>query len=144
MDVKLAIEATIFLIDPASEGRRFIVEEDAAIFDCGLRLGVAAGCDVEGIAVGNSHVGPPVPGRDADLFGEIVDAKDCAALVASGNDKCALYAGQWRIDDSGDGRLPLACDACYVQFASADEVVDQRTFADRANDDYVGNGSRRQ
>ena len=42
--------------------------------------------DVEcGLAIGR-NVGPPVPGRDADLLGEVLDAENRTALVAASYD----------------------------------------------------------
>ena len=109
--VELAVEAAELLARPAGERRRLVVDEDAAV----PHRRLAAACS--GRRATNSarwlphrHVGPPVPGRDADLLRQVVDAEDRAALVAAGDDQRAVDAGPGPGDDGGDRRLPLSAD----------------------------------
>src|SRR5690606_18679122 len=91
--VKLAVEAAAAGVpggvEPAEERGVLVVDEEAAILHLGLAQRVAAGKDVELGALLRRHVCPEVPGRDADLSGELVHAVDGAALVAAGDDQRA-------------------------------------------------------
>ena len=120
---------------PAAEGRGLVVEEDAAVLDRGLAAHVAPGRDVERGAVADGHVGPPVPGRDADLLREVVDAEDRAALVAAGDDQGAVDARPRPLDDLDERGLPAAADLADVELAGLDEPLDQAAPAQRADDD---------
>src|SRR5277367_5115001 len=82
----------------------------------------------------DGDVGPPGPGRDADLFGEIVDGEDGAALVGSGDDESGVDAGEWVGDDLGDGGLPVVGDVGDVEFVFGDEAGDERAVADGSDE----------
>src|SRR5580692_2559060 len=128
---------TVFLVDPAGERRGFVVEEDAAVCDSGFADDPTAGFDVERIFVGGGDIGPPVPGRDADVFREIVDAVDGSTLVAAGDDEGARDAWEGMIDDLSEGRFPFAANGADIDFVLADEAIDEGAFADGSNDDEV-------
>lgn len=82
MSVELGSEGTvatvlgIFDVRPPGQRRRFVVDEKAAVLD---RRGLLHFHSVEGVnfsvALGR-HICEPVPWRDTDLFGDIVDAVD--------------------------------------------------------------------
>ena len=74
---------------------------------------------------GARHVGPPVPGRDADLLREIVDAEDRPALVAAGDDEDARRRparAARRLDDARppSGRGSRGRRACPARTSSLD------------------------
>ncbi len=108
-----------FGADPEIEVGLFVIEEDAAVFDAGLTLLILAGENVErGLVIGRD-VGPPVPRGDADLFGEVVNAEDRAALVAAGDDQGAVDAGQGVGDGLQKEGFPFAANAADVDLARA-------------------------
>ena len=135
--VELAVHGAERFFRPAAERGSFVVEEDAAVFDGRLGLEMAAGIDDERVMMRDAHVGPPVPGRDTDLGGEIVDAEDGAALIGAGDHQRAADAGQGTVDDRGDGGLPVAGDAGDVEFAAPYEAVDEGAVADGADEHGV-------
>ena len=100
--IELRVHAAELFCCPAAERGGLIVEEDAAILHAGFGLEVTAGCDVERVLMADGDIGPPGPGRDTDLFGEIVDGEDGAALVGAGDDECGADAGEWVRDGLGD------------------------------------------
>ncbi len=121
--------------DPVGKVGGFVVEKDAAVFDAGLAVNVAAGFDEEGIVVLRGDIGPVMPGGDADLFGEIVDAVNGAAFVAAYDDEGALDARERIGDRLGDVGFPLAGDGGGVELFFADEAVDEGGFAEGADED---------
>ena len=87
--------------------------------------------------MGDRDIGPPIPGRDADAGGEIVDAEDGAATVAPGNDEGAVHTGQGMVLELELVAFPLAGEAVGVKFAGGDELVEQRALTEGADDDEI-------
>ncbi|OQB95516.1 MAG: hypothetical protein BWX86_01161 [Verrucomicrobia bacterium ADurb.Bin122] len=129
LGVKLRVEAAELLRGPTGQARSLVVEEDAAVFHDRLAGDVAAGAHVGLGAFLRRHVGPPVPGRDAELFGKFVEAVDRAALVAARDHQCTGDARHGRFDGGNDKRLPLARKVRGREFSGKDELVDQRAAA---------------
>ena len=80
------------------------------------------------------NIRPPIPRRDADLLGQIVDAVDRAAFVAAGDHQRALHARErlrHHLDEKG---FPFARDRSRIDLAVADQLIDQPALADRADD----------
>ena len=126
------------LLHPAIQRRSFVVEEDAAILHRGRAFHVAPRLHEEVVLVIHRHVRPEVPGRHADLFGDVVDAVDGPALIAAGDHQRARHARQRTRHHLDVECLPLARDARHVDPLVADQLVDQRALADRADDNRVG------
>ena len=135
--VELVVVGAELLLHPAAERRRFVVQEDAAILDRGLAFAVLAGLHEQGVLVDHGNVGPPIPGRNADLFGEIVDAVDGAALVAARDHQRAGDTGQRPVHHLDQERFPFAGYARGIDLALANQAIDQRALADGAGDHGV-------
>src|SRR5260370_7616685 len=71
----------------------------------------------------NRDVGPPIPGRDANLFRDVIDAVNGSSFVASRNDKRAIHSGERRSDCLNDKRFPLAGDGSHIKFSGIDQSV---------------------
>ncbi len=84
----------------------------------------------------DGDIGPVIPRGYPDLFGEFVDAVDCAAFVASGYHEGFIGLLDWIFDRGDDVRLALAPDGADVQFARRDEILDEFA-ACGADDDGV-------
>ncbi len=97
-----------------------------------------AGFDEQLRAFRDRHVGPPIPGGDADLLGDLVEAEDGAALVGAGDDEGAVQPGEGVGDGGDDEGLPLAGDGGHVDFSLLDQSVDERAAAQGAGDDGGG------
>ena len=132
--VHLAVDAAELLLRPTGERRRLVVEEDAAVFHRRAIVDQSHRTHVDGVAMHSRHVGPPVPGRHADLLRQLVDAVDRAALVAAGDDQRALDARQRPLDRLEQERLPASRDPGDVDLAGLGQPVDERTAPDRAHD----------
>ena len=135
--VELAVVAAEALPGPVGERRRFVVQEDAAVLDHRLVHQARIHRDAQGGMARHRHVGPPVPGRDADLFRQRVDAVNGAALVAAGDDQGALHAGQrvrHRLDEK---TFPLARQRARIDPALPGQFIDEGVAAEGADDDYV-------
>jgi hypothetical protein len=68
---------------PTSEGWSLIVNKKAAVFDSWGLLDFGGSEGVDGIVRFGSDVGKPVPWRDTDLLGDIVNAINRTAPIAS-------------------------------------------------------------
>lgn len=68
---------------PASQGRRFVVDEEAAVLDTRGFLNFGRLERVNGVARFNGHISEPVPWRDTDLLRNIVDAVDGTTAIAA-------------------------------------------------------------
>ena len=131
------VHAAELLACPAGERRRFVVDEDAAVLHGGLALGVHAGRDEQLRLMRRRHVGPPVPGRYADLRRHVVHTVDRAALVAAGNHERAVHPGHGLLDRLHDERFPLSGDRRRVDLLLARQPVDDWAFAQRADNHHL-------
>ena len=135
--VELAVVVAELLLDPARERGRLVVQKDAAVLHSRRALDVRARLHVQGAPPLDRHIGPPVPGRYADLLGQVVDAVDRAALVAAGDHQRAGDTGQrlrHHLDHEG---FPLALDDLDVELAFLGESIDDSAFAQGADKDRV-------
>ena len=110
--------------------RGFVVEEDAAVADAGLGDRVGPGRQGQVRAVRDGHVGPVIPGGDAHLLGDFVDAVDRSAHVRAGDDD--RVAGH--LQDIG---LVLSIQGGRVDASFRCEPLDQRAVL-RAGVDGAG------
>ena len=133
--VELRVEPPERVACPARESRRLIVDEDSAVLHDGLPIGVSTGKHVQRGLPAHRYVGPVVPRRHADLFGEVVDTEDRPALVAPGDDECLIDARLRLRHDLNDERLPASGEVACIQFSVADESIDERALPDRPDDD---------
>ena len=129
------------LDQPASAGI-FVIDKDAAEFDGGRTLEKVAGFDEKRIMMLGRDIGPPIPGRDAHLLRDFVDAVDGPAFVAAGDDEGFLDAGERQFDGGDDEGFPFAVNGIGFDFASFDEGVDDGALADGADDDRSLGGRR--
>ena len=136
------IEAAEALLRPVGQHGRLVVEEQAAVLDGRLFHDARTERHAERAVMRDRHVGPPVPGRDADLFRQRVDPVDRAALVAAGDDQRALHAGHRVRDRLDDEAFPLAGQRARVDLALLREAVDQAVAPERAHDDHVARRRR--
>src|SRR5882724_1295595 len=83
----------------------------------------------------NGNVGPPIPGGNADLLGDVVDAVDGPALIAASDDQSARDARNGFGDYLNQERFPFSRDGCGVDFSCANQSVNKGAFANRANND---------
>src|SRR5690554_6036072 len=95
MLVKLVVIIAKFLLHPAGQRGRFIIEENTPVLHmrCGVNTGVRL--DIEILRFLYRHIRPPVPGRDTYLLANIVNPISRAASVATDNHQSLLYARQW-------------------------------------------------
>ena len=83
----------IGIFHPRRQTGGLVVEEESAIAHGRFAVGIFAGEDIElGVAL-YGHIGPEVPGRDAYLARQLVDAVDSASLVAACDDELAVDGG---------------------------------------------------
>ena len=78
-----------------------------------------------------------MPGRNADLFGQLIDAVDGAALVVAADDERAFDPRKRICDDLMEERFPFPGDVIGVDLPFAHELINQFTLANRADDDGV-------
>src|SRR5260370_15624791 len=114
LGVKLVIVISEFFLHPTSQSGCLVVEKDATVFHGRRSLCVNARLNAKRVLMMNWNVGPPVPRGDANLFGEVVDTVNGAALVASGNDQGTADAWQRMGQGSNDERLPFAGNCANV------------------------------
>ena len=108
------------VLHPCGQTGSLIVEEDATELNSGFPIGVGTSDDIGIVVLGYGSIGPPVPGRHAQLAAQLVDAVDGASTVAAGNDHL--------ITDGGDDEfLTLAFQVGKFQ------PVNLLIFSQRAN-----------
>ena len=106
-----------FVGDPIAQVRRFVIQEDAAIFDRRRALEVFARFYKQRVFVLGGDVRPPIPRRYAHLLGQIINAVDGSPLVAAHDDQRAGDAGQGIGHDLDEKRFPLAERSARHQFS---------------------------
>ena len=126
--VHLRIDAAEVGARPVAERRLLVVDEDAAVFHFRRVLHVGPLDRLDLVPVRHRHVRPPVPRRHAHALRELVDAVDRAAFVAARDHQRVLA-------DLDQIRFPFAPDRVDVQLVLLDEIVDERAFPDRADQD---------
>ena len=124
------IEAAERIVRPVAHAGPFVVEEDATVLHGRLAVGVLTGTGIDLGVFLHGHVGPPVPGRDTQLAGKLVDAVDGAALVAAGHDDAVGL----HVDDEF---LVAAFQLLGIRL-----LVDEGTFAPRTHDNGGRGGAR--
>ena len=92
MLVALTVDSAEFLVSPVTERRPLIVNENSAILNLWLTIGIDTFLNEHIIAMLRRNIHEPIPRRNAHLVRQLVDSIDCASLVASGNDKSLAYA----------------------------------------------------
>ena len=144
MRVGLGTDVAVFgfegLGGPGAEAPVFVVEEDAAVFYGGRALLKPIAAQGYRVTMGDGDIGPPIPRRNADAGGEIVDAKDGAATVAAGDAEGTVHAGERVVHKLQDITFPLAGDTLGGEFAGGGESVEQRALTEGADDDEIGGG----
>src|SRR6267378_2198656 len=103
----------------------------------GSSLHIGAGLYKEFIMMLDGNVGPPVPRRNPNLAGEIIDTVDCSSFVASCDNQRAGHTWQRLRHDLNKKRFPFAGNGCHIDFVIADQLIDDLAFSSRANDDHV-------
>ena len=127
------VQLAVLLPRPGHEARAFVVDEDAAIFYRRRTLHVTARVHVERAVAFGRHVGPPIPGRHPDLFGQVIHAENRPALVAAGDDEGAFDSGQRPAQDLNRRRLPLACNVGDINLPVAHKLINHCAAANSAD-----------
>ena len=133
--VELVVVIPVRCLHPTGESGRFVVQEDSAVLDRRLFLHVTPRPDEERVSMHHGYIGPEVPGRNADLFGEIVNPVDGSALVAPGDHQRGVNAGLRVWHNLNQERFPFAHYPGNVDSPFANQPVDDRVLSDRAGDD---------
>ena len=123
--------------DPACQIRCFVIKEHAAIPHRRRALHKLSGFHKKLVVMFGRHIRPVMPGRNADLLGQIVNAVNRPALVAAADNQRAGDARQRIGHDLNQERFPFAGDFRDVNFLFMDQPVNQRTFAEGADEDDV-------
>ena len=87
-------------------------------------------------------IGPPVPGRNSDLFRQVVNPIDGAAFVRARNHKRPPHSRHRVFHHRGHRRLPLARDPAHIQLVPAHQRIDQRTPPDGSDEYDIDPGRR--
>jgi hypothetical protein len=93
----MVVVAELFF-HPAGQRRRFVIEKDPSILDRRLALNVTTRTNKDLIMRLDRNVSPPIPGRHANLFGQVINAEDSSALIAARDDQRARDAGPGTLD----------------------------------------------
>ena len=117
----------VVLLCPGLQSPVLVVDKDAAILDRRLIRGIV-GIDIDGVAMTDGHVGPPVPGRDTHLLTQRKHTIGSTTAVAANDDQAA-------VDLTDDKLFPATTDLRHVEASFPDESVDIGVVADGGNDD---------
>src|SRR5690625_3429517 len=127
------IDAPETVLGPTAERRVLIVDENATVPDA--RALTAGACsDVHGGALFNRDIREPVPRRDADLFGEVVGAKNSTATIGAHDDERLCHAGPGSIDDLLKEAHPLVRTTSRIQYGGGYPTNEEGALAEHAAD----------
>ena len=113
------------ILHPSRQAGSLVVEEEAAVGHGGFPCRVASLAE-GGIAhLLHRRVGPVVPGRNAQLLREFIDAVYGASLVATHDDQCLVHALHGLLHSQHEILLALALQLLLVQFLGLDESLDE-------------------
>ncbi len=133
--VHFGVDAAELFISPRPETRLFVVDEYAAIFHGGFAGNMPAGKHVGFGTLAWGNIGPPVPRRDSDRLGKLIDAEYRPAFVAAGNHQRLIDAGNG-LSNRGDHKtFPLSFDIGNIQFARGDKAVNHPALSQGTDDD---------
>lgn len=120
---------------PRPQAEVLVVEEDPAIPDRRRSLEIDARRDEQFVPLVGEDIGPPVPRRDADPFGQLVDAVGGPARIAPSDQQRALEVDSgWRLD--GRDRVPFrAVVETMVRHALVEGTVEFRASSVGPDDD---------
>src|SRR6185437_10056570 len=136
--IKQMIEAAVFFVDPIRERWGLIIEENPAILYGGFTFDVSSRLDVQRIVMRDRNIRPTIPGRHANLFRDVIDSEDRAALVAAGNNESAGDPWQWMRNHLDQVRFPFAANGLHIDFLLLDELVDDGAAADGSDQNHIG------
>src|SRR5262249_54229881 len=136
--VKLMVVIAVFFLDPAGQCGGLIVDEDTAIFDPRFVVETCIGFHEKLGVFLSRHVSPEIPGRNTDLFRQIVDAIDRSAFVAARDDQGSFYAGKRIADHLNTKRLPMSLYRVNVELPCSHKLVYPSILAERSYDHNVG------
>ena len=128
VEAVVAILGAVGVLDPRGETRRLIVEENATIAHGWFAIAVGSTVHEDGVVMLHGNVCPVVPGRNAHLLGEFVDAVDGSPAVAAGDDELVVHHGD-------DEFLSLALEQISVDAFLFDELVDGSRMSDGSHED---------
>ena len=137
LGIELMIVVAVFFFHPSGEGWRFIVQENSAVLNCRRSLHIGARLYKEFIVMLDGNVGPPIPRRNPNLVGKVIDAVNCSAFIAPRDNQRAGHARQWFRHDANEKRFPFAGNGRHIDFAIANQLIDDFAFSNSANDDHV-------
>ena len=129
------VQPAELLLGPTGQARSLVVEEDAAILHGRRPLDKGAGLEEDRLPVLRRHIGPPIPGRHADLLGDFVQTVDRTPLVATDDHQGPGDAGQRLVDRGDRERLPFPGEAGGRHLARPHQPINQQAMAQRAGDD---------
>ena len=135
--VELMIVVAELFSHPARKRGRFIVEKDAAVLHGRLVLQITARADEQLIVMRYRNVSPPIPGRHANLFRQIVETIDRATFVAADNNQSTSHSGPGLRHNLNNERLPTTADRRRIEFASTQKLADQTILSQRAHDNEL-------
>lgn len=131
----------VTLIRPACQSWSLIVDEEAAVLDGRTFLDLCSLEQMNGIVLLGWYIGEPVPWRDANLLGDIVDTVDSATSITTcgmldseldeaetsrtSNDKRFSSHVTDVLHNSADIGLPLTLNLADVELATRDQVINQ-------------------
>ena len=85
----------------------------------------------------HARIGPPVPGRDADLLREVVDPENGAALAATRDHQRMAHAKYWPVNYGRDSGFPFAGNSTNIEFMTSNQIFDQGAHATGADNHDV-------
>src|SRR6185437_5601842 len=97
----------------------------------------SSGLRIQRVAMQYRDIGPPVPGRDTDARGQVVNPINRAARIAARNHQGTRNAWDRVIHHLRESGLPLAANRADVYRVIANQPVDQATAADGPHEDYI-------
>src|SRR5207245_2541748 len=105
---------------------------------CRRPLHIGARLYKEFIVMLDGNVGPPIPRRNPNLVGKVIDAVDCSSFIFSCDIQPAVHAWKWLRHDANEKRLPFAVKWLHIDFVIADQFIDDFAFSNRVHDDGFG------
>ena len=130
------------VLDPCSETRSLIIEEETTIAHSWLTSSVRASLDGKILMLDHRHIHPVVPRRNTNLLRQFIDTIDSASHVATCNHKSLINTWQRVADHSHYILLNLTFQLLLIELLSLDELLDIWAFHTTHNDTLLSVGSR--
>jgi hypothetical protein len=135
--IKLVIKTAILFEHPSAQCRGFVVNKNASVFYFRTSEQMPSFFDEQFGLLHRRNIRPPIPRRNTDFFGDVVNSVDRSAFITTDNHQGPLHIWKWILNHLDRRRLPLIVQSGGIDFFSFNQVINEFAVMKCAGNNYV-------